>query len=142
MRLPNQVYELVNKRTKFTVVSVCLPPKFLWWVRLPVRLHQKSTLCLPNVRLPITLGWVRLPKVWTSLFPKSSFTTWQINSSFTKEVVCHNYGSLFTNVFVYVSKVYHGKLPKSKFYFLYNDLYTIRNAKYLPNIPANLKKEL
>ena len=103
VRLPNQVYELVNKRTKFTVVSVCLPPKFLWWVRLPVRLYQKSTLGLPKVRLPITLGWVRLPKVWTSLFPKSSFTSWLINSSFTKEVVCQNYCSLFTNEFVYVS---------------------------------------
>ena len=67
MRLPNQVYELVNKRTKFTFVYVRLPPKFGSRVRLPVRLRQNSTFSLPEVCLPITLLRVRLSKV---RFPK------------------------------------------------------------------------
>ena len=70
VRLPNQVYELVNKRTKFTVVSVCLPTKFRWRVRFPARFYKKSILGLPKVCLPITSGWVRLPRASIVCFPK------------------------------------------------------------------------
>ena len=65
VRLPNQVYERVNKKTKFTFVYV----RFVYhenfdqeFVKLFV-LRQNSTSTLPKVCLPITSLSVRLPKV-------------------------------------------------------------------------------
>ena len=70
VRLPNQVYELVNKRTKFTVVYGCLPPIFGGRVRLQVRLRRISTSGSLKVYLPITSVQVCLPNV---RFPKVRF---------------------------------------------------------------------
>ena len=64
VRLPTPVYELVNKRTKFTVVYVRLHPEFRLRVHLPARLLQNARFGLPDVHLPNTAVKARLPIVY------------------------------------------------------------------------------
>ena len=64
VRLPTPVYELVNKRTKFTVVYVRLQPEFRLKVHLPVRLLQNARFGLQDVHLPNTAVKARLPRVY------------------------------------------------------------------------------
>ena len=78
-RLPTKVYELVNKRTKFTVVYGRLPPIFGERVCLPVRLRRSSGSGLPNSSFTNHFNSSLFTK---SSFPQSSFPTQFINSLF------------------------------------------------------------